>query len=180
LDVPDPPRGLRAHGSGQGSRPGSRQPATRPAERRGDDRYDSGPDSLPGLHGRLRDRDHLRRSGDGPGYRDRHPPTGLSGHPGDRSPVHGILPGPESPDRRGLRDPRPAHPSHRMTALCRWARGDALAAISLGVLIVLVGVSVLVPWLGSYSYATQRLEETFQPPSAAHWLGTDHLGRDVL
>src|SRR5262249_6407066 len=67
-----------------------------------------------------------------------------------------------------------------MTALGRWARGDALAAISLGILIVLVGGSVLVPWFGSYSYATQRLEETFQPPSAAHWLGTDHLGRDVL
>jgi peptide/nickel transport system permease protein len=67
-----------------------------------------------------------------------------------------------------------------MTALGRWARGDAVAAVSLGVLVLLVGVSVLVPWLGSYSYATQRLEETFQPPSAAHWLGTDHLGRDVL
>lgn len=39
---------------------------------------------------------------------------------------------------------------------------------------------VLAPWLAPYPPADQDLAARLAPPSAAHWLGTDHLGRDTL
>ncbi|HKY61317.1 MAG TPA: ABC transporter permease [Gemmatimonadota bacterium] len=39
---------------------------------------------------------------------------------------------------------------------------------------------ILTPWIAPYDQAEQDLLARLQPPSAAHWLGTDHLGRDVL
>ena len=65
-------------------------------------------------------------------------------------------------------------------ALGRWAGGDRVAAASVAVLLLLGGGSALVPMISPHPYDAQRLEETFQGPSRAHWLGTDHLGRDVL
>lgn len=35
-------------------------------------------------------------------------------------------------------------------------------------------------WVAPYDPAAQDLVNRLQPPSAMHWLGTDHLGRDVL
>jgi peptide/nickel transport system permease protein len=51
------------------------------------------------------------------------------------------------------------------------------AAIAVGLLIV---ASVVVPLLSPYSYGAQRLDEMFGGPGFRHWLGTDHLGRDIL
>lgn len=36
------------------------------------------------------------------------------------------------------------------------------------------------PWIAPDDPAAIHLQEALQPPSAAHWLGTDQLGRDVL
>ena len=36
------------------------------------------------------------------------------------------------------------------------------------------------PWLTPYDFLSQNLDARNQTPSAAHWLGTDDLGRDVL
>ncbi|TIM22190.1 MAG: ABC transporter permease [Mesorhizobium sp.] len=36
------------------------------------------------------------------------------------------------------------------------------------------------PWLAPQDPSAQNLLETGQGPTAAHWLGTDHLGRDTL
>lgn len=49
------------------------------------------------------------------------------------------------------------------------------------VLLTLVLIMVcFARWLAPYDPVAQDLLSRLQPPSAAHWLGTDHLGRDVL
>lgn len=39
---------------------------------------------------------------------------------------------------------------------------------------------VAAPWVSPYDPAAVNLRAKLQPPSAEHWLGTDHLGRDML
>jgi len=41
-------------------------------------------------------------------------------------------------------------------------------------------VLVLTPWIAPHDPAVQDLSNRLAGPSAEHWLGTDHLGRDVL
>jgi oligopeptide transport system permease protein len=47
-------------------------------------------------------------------------------------------------------------------------------------LLLFIAVALLTPWLAPYSYEAQNLDLGASPPSAAHWLGTDVFGRDVL
>lgn len=51
---------------------------------------------------------------------------------------------------------------------------------SLAVLAVVVLVSVFANVISPYDPIAQNTGNAFQAPSAAHWLGTDDLGRDVL
>ena len=53
-------------------------------------------------------------------------------------------------------------------------------ALAGGWLILLILVAVFAPWLTIYDYAAQDLPAGFTPPNAAHWLGTDEFGRDLL
>lgn len=64
--------------------------------------------------------------------------------------------------------------------LLRWLRRDPRAAISLGILVIILGAALLAPWIAPYSPTDQNDELILAGPSAAHWLGTDDLGRDVL
>lgn len=48
------------------------------------------------------------------------------------------------------------------------------------VIIFLVLVAIFGPMLSSISYADQDLAQVNQGPSAAHWFGTDNLGRDLF
>lgn len=52
----------------------------------------------------------------------------------------------------------------------------------LGVVIIgtIVIALVAAPWVSPYDPAAQNLLQRLQPPSAAHWFGTDHLGRDAF
>lgn len=54
-----------------------------------------------------------------------------------------------------------------------------LALIGLVVLCIMVVMAVLAPVIGIYSPVELNLDAMSQPPSAAHWLGTDTTGRDV-
>lgn len=68
----------------------------------------------------------------------------------------------------------------RLHAVLDWLHRDRRAAISLAFLVALVLVAVFAPWISRYSPAEQNLGLTLAPPSGAHWLGTDDLGRDVF
>jgi oligopeptide transport system permease protein len=59
-------------------------------------------------------------------------------------------------------------------------RKNRLAVLGGAVLLVLIIVALLTPWIAPYDYETQNLDLGATPPSAAHWLGTDIFGRDVL
>lgn len=53
------------------------------------------------------------------------------------------------------------------------------ARIAIIFLFVLVTISVLAPFIG-FDAITQDVLNRLQPPSAAHWFGTDELGRDIM
>ncbi|MGI9344661.1 MAG: ABC transporter permease [Gammaproteobacteria bacterium] len=57
---------------------------------------------------------------------------------------------------------------------------NRLALVS-GIFLLLMTLSALLtPWLTPYDYFVQNLQLGATPPSAAHWLGTDLLGRDLM
>jgi len=56
---------------------------------------------------------------------------------------------------------------------------NPLAMTGLAVIVVLVLVAVLAPVLSDQSPYAQDLARRLQPPSHAHWAGTDELGRDI-
>ena len=63
--------------------------------------------------------------------------------------------------------------------------GQALLADPMGLAgLVLVTVFVLMalfaPWVAPYDPVALNVKAKLLPPSAAHWAGTDHLGRDLL
>ncbi|WP_427925080.1 dipeptide/oligopeptide/nickel ABC transporter permease/ATP-binding protein [Streptomyces sp. cg40] len=64
-------------------------------------------------------------------------------------------------------------------SLRRLARKPAALA-SLVYLVLLVLAALLAPWLPLQSPTTGELTAARQGPSAAHWLGTDQIGRDTL
>lgn len=63
-----------------------------------------------------------------------------------------------------------------MRALAR----NPLAMVGLAIIVALLVVAALAPWIAPYSPLDGSLQNRLQPPSAAHWMGTDELGRDIL
>ncbi len=53
-------------------------------------------------------------------------------------------------------------------------------AIGLALVAFHLALALLSPWLVPYDYKAMDATGTLAGPSAMHWLGTDHLGRDVL
>ena len=87
--------------------------------------------------------------------------------------------------RAWLLSERPA--SRRQAALGRayatWRRlaGNRLALLGLAIVLGLVLMAWLAPWLAPHSPTEGDLRTLrLLPPSAAHWMGTDDQGRDIL
>ena len=45
---------------------------------------------------------------------------------------------------------------------------------------LIVGLSVLAPWIAPHPWDTISMRTRFLPPNSIYWLGTDEYGRDVL
>jgi len=67
-----------------------------------------------------------------------------------------------------------------MGGLFAWLKSDKRAALSLGFLLLLVLIALAAPWISPYSPIVQDANLSLAEPDAAHLLGTDDLGRDVL
>ena len=70
------------------------------------------------------------------------------------------------------------HIGFRQDAWLRLKKNKAAMA-GLGIIILISLLAIFGPMLSPYSYSDQSLSEANQPPSAAHWFGTDNLGRDL-
>ena len=55
-----------------------------------------------------------------------------------------------------------------------------LAVAGLAIILVLALVALCAPLLAPQSPVAQDLAQRLRPPGAAHWLGTDEFGRDIL
>lgn len=60
------------------------------------------------------------------------------------------------------------------------ARHNPLAAVGVVLVIVFVIFAVFAPWIAPHDPAAIDLPLRLDPPSHAHWFGTDELGRDVF
>lgn len=58
-------------------------------------------------------------------------------------------------------------------------RSNALGMIGLSIILACVALAILAPLLATHDPAAQDLANRLARPSAAHWLGTDELGRDI-
>ena len=54
-----------------------------------------------------------------------------------------------------------------------------MAIVGGAILVVMIVVAVFAPWLGTIDPEAVSPVTRLKPPSAAHWFGTDMLGRDV-
>lgn len=50
---------------------------------------------------------------------------------------------------------------------------------SVAFIVLLLLVSVFVPWIAPYTYDVQNVQNAYASPSFSHWFGTDALGRDL-
>ncbi len=58
--------------------------------------------------------------------------------------------------------------------------GDPPAVIGVVVIVLMVLTAIFAPMIATYPYDKQNFDAVEQAPSAAHWLGTDQLGRDMF
>ena len=58
-------------------------------------------------------------------------------------------------------------------------RRNPIAMAGLAIVAGLVLMAVLAPWITATDGLEPQLENRLQPPSGAHWFGTDGLGRDI-
>jgi len=81
--------------------------------------------------------------------------------------------------RKGLAIPTSVKAAAKLRTRFR-SSGAATSLIGFLLTGTMVLAALLAPWLTSYDPNVNSLKDALQPPSAAHWFGTDHLGRDLF
>jgi peptide/nickel transport system permease protein len=75
-------------------------------------------------------------------------------------------------------------PASRFGATFQHARyilgENPVTAFAFGLLVLILLAAVFGPWLVPYDPLASSTAVALTPPSAAHWLGTDQLGRDIF
>jgi peptide/nickel transport system permease protein len=66
------------------------------------------------------------------------------------------------------------------TELLHRSKQQPLAALGIVLLVIFLVCALFAPWLAPYDPARLDLTGRLMGPSAAHWFGTDELGRDIL
>ncbi|MDD7970963.1 ABC transporter permease [Roseinatronobacter alkalisoli] len=80
-----------------------------------------------------------------------------------------------------MSDLAPTQTSNGMlTHLGHILRENPVTALSFGLFAFFVGQALVGQWLVPYDPLATNAAQALQPPSAAHWFGTDQLGRDVF
>ena len=70
--------------------------------------------------------------------------------------------------------------SSTWTTAVTLGRRNVLASIGMALVALFVIFALFAPWIAPQSPSNIDLPLRLQPPSAAHWMGTDELGRDIL
>ncbi len=66
--------------------------------------------------------------------------------------------------------------SRRLTRFLR----DRTTSVALLLIVLLMLVALFSPWLAPFPQDHMDSRQILRPPSLQHWMGTDHLGRDVF
>lgn len=80
----------------------------------------------------------------------------------------------------GVLDPAPSPGAPRIRGLRRLRAWPWSLRVGLFGVLAVVLVLLATPWSAPFDPALQDLSNRLAPPSGAHWLGTDQLGRDVM
>src|SRR5580704_13176504 len=64
--------------------------------------------------------------------------------------------------------------------LARFARRRPVGAFCGLIIVILLASAIAAPWVARQDPLITHTAVKLQPPSAAHWFGTDDLGRDVF
>jgi peptide/nickel transport system permease protein len=62
----------------------------------------------------------------------------------------------------------------------QFLRSSRLGRWGLALALLLVFAAIVAPWISRQNPAAQDLPDRLMSPSAAHWFGTDELGRDIF
>jgi peptide/nickel transport system permease protein len=60
-----------------------------------------------------------------------------------------------------------------------FAQRSPLGAVGAAVMLVVIVAGLAAPLVATYDPTRTDAAQTFMPPNPRHWLGTDHLGRDI-
>lgn len=79
-----------------------------------------------------------------------------------------------------LTEVEPQPPTTSRVASWRLLLSNPVTVISAVVLLTVIVVAFIGPWIAPYGINKTNVANALQPPSGAHWFGTDDLGRDIF